>query len=363
MAFPASRGVLTHVDEAVVKGFENYLDREGLLDTEETSGGEESQETKAVVEREDEQTEQTEEREEEREEEQEEEQEDEQTEETEETAEESDDDDVINTLADLAQSFEVEEAELLDHLQVPGNDGTESVSLSEVIKFYQNGPATTEVNREEIDAERVELRQASDKNMKELIDMTARVARLVETQQEPEGGWDKLREENAGEYIRLKELYEGRRHEAEEAIALMDQETARRIKEDKEQYDRFVDTETKRTFQLRPDWTDAKIAKAAHEDINGYLKRHGFASDEIEGLVQAKQIITVWKAAQYDKAQAAKPRVKKRLGKLPRKHLKASARDETVRSSAQDKRRKAVIDKFSKSGKLEDSLALFGEHV
>jgi hypothetical protein len=276
---------------------------------------------------------------------------------------ESGDNDVIDTVADLAASFEIEENEFLEHLQIAGRDGEESVSLSTMVDHYRNAPAETEAARTEIETERTNLRASSDQFLTRLQDVTARIVARVDQQREPDGGWEKLRASNPAEYIRLRELEQSDRAQASEAIGLMREETDRRSKEDDAKYDVYVREEANKTFRLRPEWKTPAVAKAAHDDINSYLTNHGFEQEQIDQLVDANSIICVWKAAQYDKQQAAKPGVRKRLSKLPRKHLRTTARDETVRNVARDKQRKDVSDKFRQSGKIEDALALFGEHV
>lgn len=276
---------------------------------------------------------------------------------------ESGDNDVIDTVADLAASFEIEENDFLDHLQISGREGEEAVSLSTMVDHYRNAPAETEAVRTEIETERTKIRATSDEFLTRLQDVTARIVARVDQQREPDGGWEKLRASNPAEYIRLRELEQSDRAQASESIALMREETERRSKEDDAVYDRYVRAEADKTFRLRPDWKTPAVAKAAHDDINSYLTGHGFEQEQVDQLVDANSIICVWKAAQYDKQQAAKPGVRKRLSKLPRKHLRATARDETVRNVAQDKQRKAISDKFRNSGKIEDALELFGEHV
>lgn len=270
-------------------------------------------------------------------------------------------DDVINTVAELAETFEVDETEFLEHMHVPGREGEELVSLKSIIDNYRSGNVESEAGRVELEKERDELRASTEKELQSLQEATARIIGRIQTQQEPEGGWDALRASNPGEYIRLKELHDSDRAEAERAINLMNEAAARKERDDNAAYERHVAEQARKTFRLRPDWTNAQVGKKAHEEINEYLQRHGFNQDIIEGLVDANSIICVWKAAQYDKQQAAKPGLRKRLSKLPRKHLAPTARNETARNDAQHKRRNAVREKFRKSGTPEDMAALLME--
>lgn len=270
-------------------------------------------------------------------------------------------DDVINTVAELAQTFEVEEVEFLEHMQVQGRDGEGLVSLNTLVEHYRSGAVEGESARVELEKERETLRTSHETEMQGLQEATARIIGRIKNQQAPEGGWDALRTSNPGEYIRLRELHDSDRGEAEAAINLMNEAGARKEREDNAKYDRHVAEQAQKTFRLRPDWATEAIGKQAHIEINEYLQRKGFSDDIIAGLVDANSIICVWEAAQYIKLKAAKPALRKRLSKLPRKHLAPTARNETARNDAQQKRRDAVRDKFRKSGTVDDMAALLME--
>ncbi len=270
----------------------------------------------------------------------------------------ADDDDVINTIGELAKSFEVEESEFLEHMQVQGREGEEMVSLGSVIDQYRSAPVESESARVEMEKERETLRTASETEIQSLQEATARMVGRIQNHQTPEGGWDALRASNPGEYIRLREAQQTDHDEAANAIHLMNEAGERKTKEEAADLDRTIGEQAAKTFRLRPDWLNEEVGKKAHDEIQDYMKRHGFSEEIREGLYDASSIICVWKAAQYDKAQAAKPGVRKRLSKLPRKHLAPSARNETAHNDARNKRRDAIRNKFRKSGTVEDMAAV-----
>lgn len=265
----------------------------------------------------------------------------------------------INTFAELAEEYGVKENDLLEHFTVPGRTPEESVSLSTVIEAFRN-PAGTHVE-ELVQTQVAELRSESDAAMKELSAATAQLVARVRTQKPPTGGWEALRKDDPGEYIRLRELQEGERQETEAALAMMDRETERRAGVEDEGRKRYLREQARLTFELRPDWKDKEVGEVAQKEIHTYLVNAGFPAEEIEGLDNARAMLTVWEAAQYRKSQQRKPLRLKRLKGLPRKRLVVTARDDTPHASDVDKRLDSDLARFHESGKIEDGLGLFEE--
>ena len=267
---------------------------------------------------------------------------------------------VIDTWDELAQSFEVDPQDLLSHMTVPDAQGN-AVSLADVVEAY-NDPASTHLE-EQVQARVETIRAASDTAMQELTAATAQVIARVQQHRAPDGGWDALRQSDPAEYIRQREMQDSDRRSAQDALDLMDRETARREGEDSSAKEQYLQQQAKLTYQLMPGWRDPNAGRAAQQEIHDYLVRSGFSKDQIEVLDDARSIVTVWKAAQWDRAQKAKPLRLKRLKGLPTKHVGATARDDTPRANAQQKEHNAALKKFEKSGNLEDALSLFEEHV
>lgn len=270
-----------------------------------------------------------------------------------------DPDHFISTFAELAEEYGVEENDLLEHFTVPGRTPEESVSLSTVIEAFRN-PAGTHVE-ELVQVQVAELKAESDTAMKALSAATAELVARVRTQKPPPGGWEALRKDEPGEYIRLRELQEGERQETEAALAMMDRETERRAGVEDEARKRYLREQARLTFELRPDWKERKVGEVAQKEIHDYLVTAGFPAEEIEGLDNARAMLTVWEAAQYRKSQQRKPLRLKRLKGLPRKRLVVTARDDTPHASDVDKRLDSDLARFHESGKIEDGLGLFEE--
>jgi hypothetical protein len=272
------------------------------------------------------------------------------------------DDDTIETWSDLAEVLEIEPNELLEHIQIQGR-GEGNISLSHIVEQWRNAPEANAESVARADAERTTQREEHKQVVDDLKRVTLGMIQRHDSQARPQEFWDKLRREDPAEYIRQTEQRTAEKHDIDTAFAQLQSEEERSSKEEDAAQQAYADEQADLVFKLRPDWQEPLQGKAAHEDISGYLQRNGFSQDQQEGLVDARSIVTVWKAAQYDKGQKAKPGLKKRLRKLPKKHIRASARNETTRNTARDKKRDSALDNFRKTGRIEDGAAFFEEHL
>lgn len=267
---------------------------------------------------------------------------------------------VINTLAELAQSFEVEEQELLDHLQIEGPDGS-MVPLSSAIQAFREGPQLDKAFQAEVEKARTELQKRADEELGQLQQLTYRLIQRVEGQKEPTGGWDRLRQENPAEYIRLREQQEAERADARAAMDALERHRAEREAQEAELAKRYEAEQGELLFKLRPDWQDPKAGRAAFEEVQAYLSEKGFTPEQQANLVDARSIVTVWEAAQYRKLQQKKPELRKRLRRLPTKSVRQVARDERARETAAAKERASRFGRLRDTGRVEDAAALFEE--
>ena len=113
-------------------------------------------------------------------------------------------------------------------------------------------------------------------------------------------------------------------------------------------------------YRLRPDWQEADRGRVAMSEVTDYLTKTGYPQEQIDALEDARSILTVWKAAQWEKLQAKKPGVKKRLRLLPRT-LRAGAREDVaVLSNEQAKAKDVEVlrDRLTETGSVDDAAAL-----
>ena len=271
---------------------------------------------------------------------------------------EGDDVETIDTLTDLAKAFEVEEQDFLEHLQVPSRDGEGTVSLSDVITAYQTQPANEEESRQRVDAITSELRREHDDRLMEQQKLTA--ALIAQVESEPEVDWDMLRVSDPGQYLKEKEARDARRADIQRSLDSMDEEMRRRQEQSEQQHAEWQQEQVQTLYRLRPDWKDPEVGRAAMSEVTQYLQKAGYPEDQIASLEDARSILTVWRAAQWERLQAQKPEVKKRLRLLPRT-LRSGAREDAAALSVERQEageREALRSRLSETGSVDDAAAL-----
>jgi len=271
---------------------------------------------------------------------------------------ESEDADAIETLSDLASAFEVDETEFLDHVQVPNREGNGTVSLSEVINAYMAQPEQDNQAREKYNTLSRDLQADYDARIAEQQKLTASL--IAQVQAEPNIDWDMLRETDPGRYLKERETRDARRADIQRSLDMMDAEMKRRDEEAAAQHVEWQKEQVETLYTLRPDWKEPETGRAAMTEVTEYLQKNGFSDEQINALEDARSILTVWRAAQWERLQAQKPEVKKRLRLLPRT-LRPGARDDAATLSAQQQeaeRQQALRGRLNETGSVDDAAAL-----
>jgi len=269
--------------------------------------------------------------------------------------------DQINTLAELAGVYEVEEAEFAQHLQIEGPDGSMH-PLQDALTAFREGPTESSAIAAAVEAHTAETRAAIDAQMAKMVDTTKHL--LVRIQRDEQVDWEALKTSDPSGYIEKMEQHNLDKAHAQQAFEAFDQEDARRQKENEEALDTRRKEQARIILRRMSSWRDEKVAAAATEDMQHYLNANGFSEGDFDSLVDANQIITVWKAAQFDKLQAKikKPGAIKRLRGLPtRKSLAATARSEAPSVDTDAKKRQGMVDSLRNSGNEADLAALLME--
>ncbi len=268
----------------------------------------------------------------------------------------------INTLSELAAVYDVDPTEFAEHLQIEGPDG-EMHSLQDAISTFQTGPAENEAVEAGIAAHIAETRKEIDVHMQKMVDTTKGL--LVRIQQEEQIDWDALKEQDIHAYVARREKFDEDRAAAQAAFDAFDEEEQRRAKEDERLQEQDRSEQARLIIRRMPAWRDQDVAKVATSDMRHAMKANGFTDEEFDNLSDARQIIMVWKAAQFDKLQEKikKPGALKRLRGIPtRKSLAATARrDAPAPDSAAKQKRQGLVDGLRQSGSIDDAAALFTE--
>lgn len=273
----------------------------------------------------------------------------------------------INTLADIAQVFEVEEKELLEHLQISSPNG-ETVALGEVIKTWRDAPAATrdyeqlKLQREAFLQESAQLRERTDQATR---DLAAHAQALLDVTQEEfkDIDWKTLEQEDPQSYLILKNKSAERGALIQGAIEKLKFAEKQKLEEFQAQTVKTRATEIAALHEKMPEWSDPEVAGAAMNETQQFLIASNFSQDEVNTIGDHRYLLVAWKAAQFDKLKKNAPKKMKKLRGLPKptNALQAGAR----RDASADVRKKAQakFDRLKQTGDERDAAALLEEFL
>ena len=120
------------------------------------------------------------------------------------------------------------------------------------------------------------------------------------------------------------------------------------------QMQEFVQKEAQKLTQSLPEFSDKAKGEQIRNDIRSYGKKVGFTDEELSSVYDSRHVLVLHKAAQWDKLQASKSGVKKKVAKAP-KMVKGGAK---VKQNSTD-RTKKQMQRLQQTGSARDAAAIF----
>jgi len=167
--------------------------------------------------------------------------------------------------------------------------------------------------------------------------------------------WDQLKEDNPLEFITKRDEY----REAQEQIRQYQGHQAQAAQEQQATHVRMVQEEQGKLVEILPDWGKASQRRAIGEEIKAYAISEGYSPEEIRGLVDHRNFLTLYKAMKYDKASSPEV-VKKKVKNKPR--VIRSGRG-TDNRDAEKSQRAEQMKRLRGTGHLDDASALLEDFI
>ncbi len=261
---------------------------------------------------------------------------------------------------------EYEEEEVVEEEQtftVKAAGEEKEVTLDELVKSYQLGSDYTKKTQEV-----AEQRKVIEQEAKAIIE--ARKVRddyaqklqaveqfLVGTNDTPEDLAVMKENDPIGYAVKVAEMTEKK----EQLLAVQTEQ--QRIAQEQnavraDEMQKFVANEAVKLAEAYPEFSDKAKGEQIRNEIRNYGKKVGFTDQELSSVIDHRQVIVLQKAAQWDKLQASKSGVKKKVAKAP-KMVKSGAK---VKQSVTDKQKKQQR-RLLQTGDARDAAALFENFI
>lgn len=224
--------------------------------------------------------------------------------------------------SEVEQDEGEEEAEEPPKYRVKAAGEEKEVTLDELIKSYQLGTDYTKKSqavaeeRKAVEAERQRIEEA-----RYLRDQYAERLQVIEQMlnQQPETeNLEYLKETDPiGYAVKVAEL-----SQREKQLAQVQAERQRiaqqQDQERQEQLGHVIQAEARKLAEAIPEYADPQKGEVARRELREFGQKLGFTEQELAGVYDSRQVLTLWKAMQYDKLQSAKPGITKKVNEAPK---------------------------------------------
>jgi hypothetical protein len=332
---PALRGSVTEAQEALLSLMEP---EEEKPKDEEAAPTEEEESTEEI---------QDESLEEESEEESEEEVDEEEAEESDE--EEEDEEEPLFTVTANGQEIEVTYDELLKGYSRQSDYTRKTQELSNLRQEYERGAQQYAQSLPELQNLKQQYSQALGES---ITNSTAGLERF-------NIDWDRLREEDGGEYLLKREEFRQAQDEIRALEGRKQYEDAQLAQEGKSQLKQRVAYEHSRMAETIPEWNNTDSRNQLSAEIKNYALSVGFTQEELAYLYDHKQLLTLMKAMRFDALQ--KPDLKAKKIKNKPKVVRSGKGVE--KSDTDNKKRAAQMKRLRQSGRADDASVLLEDFI
>jgi len=107
-----------------------------------------------------------------------------------------------------------------------------------------------------------------------------------------------------------------------------------------------------------PEYSDPVKGEALRSDLRKFAKNLGFSDQELSSVRDARHVMALYKAMQYDKLQQSKPQLNKRVSEPP-KTIKSGNSNTSVNTD----QAKKTMAQLQKSGKVRDAASVFENFI
>jgi hypothetical protein len=107
-----------------------------------------------------------------------------------------------------------------------------------------------------------------------------------------------------------------------------------------------------------PEYSDPVKGETLRSDLRKFAKNLGFSDQELSAVRDARHVMALYKAMQYDKLQQSKPQLNKRVSEPP-KTIKSGNSNSSVNTD----QAKKTMAQLQKSGKVRDAASVFENFI
>lgn len=246
--------------------------------------------------------------------------------------------------------------------QVKVNGEEKELTLTELKSLAQQGADYTKKTQQVAEQRKaVEAEQKAIEEAKYLRDAYAERLQAMEqllNAQQPVEDLESLKESDPiGYAVRVAEMSQNK--EKLFAIQAERQRIAEMQQAEQQQgLQQYLSQQAAVLSEALPEYSDPVKGEALRSDLRTFAKNLGFSDQEMSQVRDARHVMTLYKAMQYDKLQQSKPQLNKRVSEPP-KTIKSGNSNTAVNA---DQHKKAMAQ-LQKTGRVRDAASAFENFI
>ena len=261
---------------------------------------------------------------------------------------------------DGSEESESDQDEQRFTVKVAGED--KELTLTELKSLAQQGADYTKKTQQVAEQRKaVEAEQQAIEEAKYMRDAYAERLQAMEqllNAQQPVEDLESLKESDPiGYAVRVAEMSQNK--EKLYAIQAERQRIAEMQQAEQQQgMQQYLSQQAAVLSETLPEYSDPVKGEKLRSDLRSFAKNLGFSDQELSAVRDARHVMALYKAMQYDKLQQSKPQLNKRVSEPP-KTIKSGNSNTAVNTD----QAKKTMAQLQKSGKVRDAASVFENFI
>lgn len=236
-------------------------------------------------------------------------------------------------------------------------DGKEqTVTLDELRNGYQRQQDYTRKTQElseqrrQAEAHLQKLEEEQTRYAQAVNQLTSQLQQQVAEDQKVD--WPSLLESDPIEYLKQKQKAEERQVALYQAQRQQQAALHQQQEKQAEAYQTYLESQRSELLNKLPEWKDSAKAESERNELRQFMAKQGYSDQEINSIVDHRQVLMIRNAMQYEKLMAGKQDAVKRVQNIPTKAERPGGAQDNDGS-----RNKAAMNRFHKAPNLRNAAA------
>lgn len=248
-----------------------------------------------------------------------------------------------------------EQEEMLTTVKINGEE--RQVTQEQLVTGFSQNEAYTQKSqklagdRKEFEEEREQSQEIRDRAIQVLQTLEAQNQQPVQDQ----AYWDNLEETDPIKWMKERDALREAQHQAQLNQTHLEELRQHREYENSQKKAKFLEEQEGVLLDLIPAWADENLANRDKQLIVEYGRNSGYDTAELNNLYDARAVITLLKAAKYDKVQ------EKRKGLVPK--TRTSMKPGSQIGETKKLRMSKASKRLKQSGSVKDLADVFKQMI